>query len=288
MGSEAPPGGFASVNIAVCTIEKANSLVNRLMEENKVTSLSCIVIDEMHMIGDKGRGYLLELLLSKIQYLRNPLGSQTEDYIQILGMSATLPNLAMIADWLTSDLYVTTYRPVPLQEHFKIGKSIFGEDGKKVGTIKDLYRGAGDEEDIVPLCLETIQEDKSVLIFCPTKNWCEKLSERIAEHISEHPAILSEDGNEDKKIFQQDKVEAVLEQLRRCPVGLDKGIEKVVSHGVAFHHAGLTFDERDIIEGSFRRGVLRVLIATSTLSSGLCMVLSPTSLKFSHLGYFVL
>jgi Superfamily II helicase len=31
---------------------------------------------------------------------------------------------------------------------------------------------------------------------------------------------------------------------------------------------GLTFDERDIIEGSFKRGVLRVLIATSTLSSG--------------------
>lgn len=31
---------------------------------------------------------------------------------------------------------------------------------------------------------------------------------------------------------------------------------------------GLTFDERDIIEGSFKQGILRVLIATSTLSSG--------------------
>ena len=32
--------------------------------------------------------------------------------------------------------------------------------------------------------------------------------------------------------------------------------------------AGLTFDERDIIEGAFRGGVLRVLVATSTLCSG--------------------
>ena len=31
---------------------------------------------------------------------------------------------------------------------------------------------------------------------------------------------------------------------------------------------GLTFDERDIVEGAFRQGSLRVLVATSTLSSG--------------------
>ena len=70
MGSHAPPGGFVSVDIAVCTIEKANSLLNRLLEENKaLSSLGIVVVDEMHMIGDSHRGYLLELFLTKIRYI---------------------------------------------------------------------------------------------------------------------------------------------------------------------------------------------------------------------------
>ena len=70
MGSHAPPGGFISVDIAVCTIEKANSLLNRLLEEKKaLSSLGIVVVDEMHMIGDPHRGYLLELFLTKIRYI---------------------------------------------------------------------------------------------------------------------------------------------------------------------------------------------------------------------------
>lgn len=30
----------------------------------------------------------------------------------------------------------------------------------------------------------------------------------------------------------------VLEQLRRCPVGLETDLSKTISFGVAFHHAG--------------------------------------------------
>lgn len=60
----------------------------------------------------------------------------------------------------------------------------------------------------------------------------------------------------------------LLEQLKYCPVGLDQILRKTVSFGVSFHHAGLTMDERDIIEAAFRNGALRILVATSTLSSG--------------------
>lgn len=51
-------------------------------------------------------------------------------------------------------------------------------------------------------------------------------------------------------------------------IGLDTTLKQTISYAVAYHHAGLTFDERDIIESAFGRSVLRVIVATSTLSSG--------------------
>lgn len=38
-GHCSPVGGFVSVDIAVCTIEKANNLVNRLLEERSIGQL---------------------------------------------------------------------------------------------------------------------------------------------------------------------------------------------------------------------------------------------------------
>lgn len=92
MGSISAAGGFTSLDVAVCTIEKANSLINRLIEEDNMGLLGkntmffltswrhcnferlifapgMVVVDELHMVGDSGRGYLLELLLTKICYI---------------------------------------------------------------------------------------------------------------------------------------------------------------------------------------------------------------------------
>lgn len=39
MGSTSAAGGFSSLDVAVCTIEKANSLINRLIEEDGMALL---------------------------------------------------------------------------------------------------------------------------------------------------------------------------------------------------------------------------------------------------------
>ncbi|KAM7322117.1 hypothetical protein ACRRTK_018958 [Alexandromys fortis] len=229
MGSTSPSRRFSSLDIAVCTIERANGLINRLIEENKMDLLGMVVVDELHMLGDSHRGYLLELLLTKICFVARKsvscqadAGSALSSAVQIVGMSATLPNLQLVASWLDAELYRTDFRPVPLLESIKIGDSIYDSSMKLVREFQPLLQVKGDEDHIVSLCYETVRDNHSVLLFCPSKKWCEKIADIIAREFYN------------------------------------------------LHHQpeGLTFEERDIIEGAFRQGLIRVLAATSTLSSG--------------------
>ena len=45
------------VDIAICTIEKANSLLNFLLDTGKEKRLKLVVIDEIHLLSDNSRGY---------------------------------------------------------------------------------------------------------------------------------------------------------------------------------------------------------------------------------------
>lgn len=67
-GSET--GWTSSMDLAICTIEKASSLVNKLIEEQMYDELGFMIIDEFHLLMDSHRGYLLESLVSKIKFLQ--------------------------------------------------------------------------------------------------------------------------------------------------------------------------------------------------------------------------
>ncbi len=264
IGNQSPPGGFSSVDIAICTIEKANSLANRLLEERTISDLGVVVVDELHMIGDQHRGYLLELLLTKLIYTERKRDNCSKN-IQVIAMSATLPNIDTLAKWLNAEVYCTDFRPTPLQEMVKIGPTLYDTEFKKLRDYDQSESIPGDEDDILLLCRERILEGHSVLIFCPTKAWCENLASTLAE-TQARCTSCSEMGG--PGIINSHKLIGVCEQLRRTQVGLDRILEKTIPNGVAFHHAGLTFEEREIVEGAFRQTIIKILIATSTLSSG--------------------
>lgn len=92
---------WANFDIGVCTIEKAslalqskvnrsrtdsppqaNAMVNTAIDDCSISDLKIVVLDELHMIDDDHRGYLMELLATKILAVPQP--------VQIVGMSATL------------------------------------------------------------------------------------------------------------------------------------------------------------------------------------------------------
>lgn len=49
-----------------------------------------------------------------------------------------------------------------------------------------------------------------------------------------------------------------------CPV-----LRKTIPFGLAYHHSGLTSEERKLVEGAYSDGVLCLLTCTSTLAAGI-------------------
>ncbi|KAG9509345.1 DNA polymerase theta, partial [Fragariocoptes setiger] len=279
-GSYYTPGGLTAVSIAVCTIEKANNIVNKLLLENRLSELGIVVVDELHNLGDPSRGYLLELLLTKIIYHNRAV--DTNQHIQIVGLSATLPNLQCLAHWLNASLHITEYRPVPLHEKIKIGTNIYdaieytkNPNAQPIQTI-DVSRMklSEDPDNISYLCIETILDGHSVLVFCESRRDCETMSHLISKQIKTLGNISNSDdarfalSQQLRERISREQVKSVLTKLKECPAGLDSELRLPLSFGVAFHHAGLTTEEREIIEDGFRSGCIRALMATSTLSSG--------------------
>ncbi len=60
----------------------------------------------------------------------------------------------------------------------------------------------------------------------------------------------------------------LIEELKRLQCGLNPKLKDTLPMGVAFHHAGLTLEEREVVERGFREGAISVLTATTTLAAG--------------------
>lgn len=269
-GGYTPAGSFDSIDIAVCTIEKANSILNKLLEQNKMNTIGLIVVDEVHLISDPGRGYILELLLAKAIFC----SSKKKANIQIITMSATLPNTELLINWLEAESYYTDFRPIELQEMIKIGSDIYDNKMNLIRSLNETktdfesIENQNDQDDVGRLCIETISDGSAVIVFCPSKDWCESLALNIASLIYKIGKSRTLIGNKVRDHINMQLIDDIKNHLKNSPTGLDSVLEKTISYGVAFHHAGLTFDERDILESAFSNGSLKVIVATSTLSSG--------------------
>ena len=57
------------VDVAVCTIERANVILTQLLDQGEEDRLLMVVVDELHLISDSRRGFLLEVLLSKVRVI---------------------------------------------------------------------------------------------------------------------------------------------------------------------------------------------------------------------------
>ena len=128
---------------------------------------------------------------------------------------------------------------------------------------------------VVALVAECVQSGYGALVFCGGRQSTQTTAELISKAMI--PA-------EDVPPLALDRRKDVITELRSLPVGLDEILASTVLAGVAFHHAGLTAEERDIIATAYDQGALRVIVATCTLAAGINLPARRVILQGARVG----
>ncbi len=97
---------LAEYDFIFATSEKLDSLTRHHAPWLK--HIKTIIIDEIHLLNDPGRGPTLEILITILRKLLPK--------VQIIGLSATIGNPEELAEWLGANLVEDTWRPVKLEQ----------------------------------------------------------------------------------------------------------------------------------------------------------------------------
>ncbi|MAE43357.1 hypothetical protein CMO93_06280 [Candidatus Woesearchaeota archaeon] len=93
-------------DLIITTSEKLDSLIRH--HAPWLSLISTIIIDEIHLLNDPGRGPTLEILITILRQLLKKA--------QIIGLSATIGNPKELAEWLNAELIEDNWRPVKLHK----------------------------------------------------------------------------------------------------------------------------------------------------------------------------
>lgn len=97
---------LANYELVICTSEKLDSLIRH--KAPWLRQVKTVIIDEIHLLNDPGRGPTLEVLITVLRGLLKNL--------QLIGLSATIGNPEELAQWLDAKLVIDNWRPVRLDK----------------------------------------------------------------------------------------------------------------------------------------------------------------------------
>ena len=247
---------LAKYDVIVTTNEKADSLLRHRAEW--MDSISAVIVDEIHLLNEAGRGPTLEIVLARLmQYNAN---------IQILALSATVNNVDEIAGWLNAKYIVTSWRPINLKEGVILQDEIQYKDGEN-RKIEQETRFT-----VINMVLNTLRNGGQALIFASTRKNAVSSAKQVASHMDKilipktGSKIVKKSLEEQTKSVLEKEAHKILESGERTQIGEE--LADLVRNGVAYHHAGLSGAQRTIIEQGFKDRKIKVLTATPTLAWG--------------------
>lgn len=241
---------LAGSKIIVMTSEMADSRTRRMQTEKNfwLMEVGLVVVDESHILST-GRGHAVEAGIMRFTKL-NPKA-------RILFLSATMPNVGQLADWLTimngkkTDVVYSTWRPVTLQMHYEEYIPAMGSYGHP------NYGATQGRKQNLAVKLAMNKPNEKFLIFCHDKGTGRSIvkqleMEREAAVFHNADLNLDERLNIENSFAKRDGGLRVLVSTSTLAWGRNLPARNVIIVGV---HRGLAeVDQLDIIQMAGRAG----------------------------------
>ncbi|MDD4250828.1 MAG: DEAD/DEAH box helicase [Candidatus ainarchaeum sp.] len=241
-------------DVILTTYEKLVSLIRHKAEW--LENVGCLIIDEIHEL-DSDRGPTLEIAITQ---LRN----QKKDLI-VLGLSATISNAKELSDWMDANLIQSDFRPTQLIE----------------GIYSDNIIEYNNKE-LIETNLEKLVEKnistKQFLFFLNSRKRAEGQAKKISKELS----------NLNINKIELNKISNIALNVLEQPTQQCHDLAECLKNGIAFHHAGLLSKQKEIVETNFRKGLIKVICSTTTLSAGINtpadFVIIPSMYRYGQRG----
>ena len=253
---ELDPRRAARADILVVTPEKLDSATRKYDSPRYefITDVDTCVLDEVHLLDSRERGPTLEVTVARLRRLCDP---------RVIALSATMRNVEDVADWLDAPpdntfSFGSEYRPVELETGVRTythGENSFADKYRR------LYRA-------LDLAEPHLRADGQALVFVASRGDTVQAARKARDEIADRDVPIGARGDYELHTAAQELSDDTLRQS--------------VPDGVAFHHAGLSSDDREQVETWFREGRIDLLFSTTTLAWGVnlparCVVIRDTN-----------
>ena len=262
----------------------------------RLQDVSYVIFDEIHYINDIERGTVWEESLIF-----------APQHIKFVCLSATIPNINTFAEWMQSvrDINIEVVeelkRPVPLEHHLYFKDYGVGDIKHIAALRKRTYRDRrrpkksnqlkdkpvkGLPSDFTETRLVPhlrLKKQLPCLYFCFSRKGCEENASALVF------------GSQLQLLNKEQKVE-ILQQFDKLCVQFDiveekkiTEFRKLVSCGIAYHHAGMLPTLKEVVERLFTSGLIQLLFTTETFAVGInmpaCSVVFDSLRKFDGIEF---
>ncbi len=261
----------------------------------RLQDVSYVIFDEIHYINDIERGTVWE---ESIIF--------APQHIKFVCLSATIPNIKPFAEWMQSvrdidiEIVEELERPVPLEHHlyfkgYGIGgiKHITALRNRAHSETRKRRPDLPDDKPVKPLpadftetrLIPHLHREKQLpcLYFCFSRKGCEENASALV--FGSQVALLNK--NQKAEIVKQFD-----ELCLQFDIASEKKVaefRKLVSCGIAYHHAGMLPTLKEVVERLFTSGLIQLLFTTETFAVGInmpaCSVVFDSLEKFDGIGF---